>query len=262
MKALFVILFLLLGLSPVFGITDTRTLKEVGWAERLEDQIDLYSEILDVNNSKKNLDKILDPTKPTVFILVYYTCPRMCSFLLDGVLEAVSSNEKIRPGVDYNLVALSFDESDTVEIARQKKKKYMKNLNENEQWDFFVADTGSIETITQSVGFNFVKDGDEFAHPAGIIFLTKERKISRYLTGVMFDPRDFNLALLEASGGAIGKSLLSDKVLLYCYGFDPVGKKYALKALNVIKLGGVVTLLCIGVFMGFMWLKRDKKGNQ
>ena len=100
----------------------------------------------------------------------------------------------------------------------------MKNLNENEQWDFFVADTGSIETITQSVGFNFVKDGDEFAHPAGIIFLTKERKISRYLSGVVFDPKDFKLALLEASVGVIGKSSLSDKVLLYCYDFDPVGK--------------------------------------
>ena len=132
----------------------------------------------------------------------------------------------------------------------------------NETWNFFVGNPESIETITQSVGFKFIKDGDEFAHPTGIIFFTKGRKISRYLSGVVFDPKDFKLALLEASGGVIGKSSLSDKVLLYCYDFDPVGKKYALKALKVIKLGGAITLLCLGVFMGIMWLKRDKSENK
>ena len=259
MKVLFVALFFLSQTHFVFGITDEKQIKEeVGWVEQLGSQIDLDSEIVDVNNSKKNLDTILDKTKPTVFILVYYTCPRMCTFLLDGASEAILLNEEIRPGVDYNLITLSFDESDTTEIARKKKEKYSSSLDTNEIWNFFVGNSESIEMITQSIGFKFIKDGDEFAHPAGIIFLTKERKISRYLPGVVFDPRDFKLALLEASGGVIGGSSLSDKVLLYCYDFDPVGKKYALRALNVIKLGGVITLLCLGVFMSFMWFKKDK----
>jgi protein SCO1/2 len=84
----------------------------------------------------------------------------------------------------------------------------------------------------------------------------------RRVSGVIFNPKDFKLALLEASDGVIGKSTLSDKVLLYCYGFDPVGKKYALSALNVIKLGGGITLVLITVFMFFMWIKKDKKKNK
>jgi protein SCO1/2 len=100
-------------------------------------------------------------------------------------------------------------------------------------------------------------DGGEFAHPAGIIFVTKDKIVSRYLSGVIFDPKDFKLALLEASEGTVGKVSLSDKVLLYCYDFDPVGKKYALKALNVMKLGGAITLISLIILMIFLWTKKQ-----
>ena len=263
MRTFFVVLFLLSWPCSVLGITDERQIKEdVGWIEKLDSEIDLYSKIIDIKNSETNLNEVLDDTKPTVFILAYYTCPRMCTFLLNGAEEVVSSNTKIRPGVDYNLVTLSFDEADSPEIATKKQEKYAENLGEDEEWSFFVANRGSIKAITESVGFKFTRDGDEFAHPAGIIVLTKNRKVSRYLPGVLFDPKDFNLALLEASDGVIGRSSLSDRVLLYCYDFDPVGKKYALQALNVIKLGGAVTLLCLGVFLGFMWFKEKGGRNK
>ena len=108
------------------------------------------------------------------------------------------------------------------------------------------------------MGFKFQPDGDEFAHPAGIIILTSERVVSRYLSGVIYDPRDFKLALLEASEGTTGKVSLTDKVLLYCFDFDPVGKRYALKALNVMKLGGAITLIAIIIMMGILWLKKSK----
>ena len=253
--------FIIIFLQPslVLGINDTRQMKDVSWEEKLGNKIDLKSEIIDINGSNKNLDQVLDPEKPTVFVLAYYNCPRMCTFLLNGALDAVSANNEIRPGVDYNLVALSFDPSETPDLAKRKSEKYRNKLNDGESWEFFVANSTSIESITDSVGFKFVKDGNDFAHPAGIIFLTRDRRISRYLAGVIFDPKDFKLALLEASGGVIGKSTLTDRVLLFCYDFDPVGKKYALKALNVIKLGGAATLLGLSLFMGFMWFRKGKR---
>jgi len=116
---------------------------------------------------------------------------------------------------------------------------------------------GNINLITSSVGYKFMPDGGEFAHPAGIIFVTKDKIVSRYLSGVIFDPKDFKLALLEASEGTVGKISLSDKVLLYCYDFDPVGKKYALKALNVMKLGGAITLISLIILMVFLWTKKQ-----
>ena len=260
MKFIHIFLFIL-ALAPqlALAINDTRQMENVSWDEKLGSIIDLNSKIISTDGSNMSLDQILDQDKPTVFVLAYYSCPRMCTFLLDGTFDAVSSNTEARPGIDYNLVTLSFDSSDSPEFARSKEEKYEKKLNQGESWNFFVAEDISIKSISDSVGFKFVKDGNDFAHPAGIIFLTKERKISRYLTGVIFDPKDFKLALLEASGGVIGESTITDKVLLYCYDFDPVGKKYALEALNVIKLGGAVTLIALSVFLGFMWLRKEMK---
>ena len=123
---------------------------------------------------------------------------------------------------------------------------------------FYTSDDISIEKITKSVGFKFQPDGDEFAHPAGIILLTNDGIVSRYLSGVIYDPRDFKLAIIEASQGSTGTVSLSDKVLLYCFDFDPVGKKYALRALNVMKLGGAITLFAIIIMMGFLWLRKNK----
>ena len=263
MKSLFIFLLFLILSSAAFSVTDESVIaNKVGWVEKLGDKINFSANVVNSSNFLKPLGEQIDRDKPTVLILAYYSCPKMCTFLLDGVLEVVNLSPKIRPGLDYNLVAVSFDKKDNDKTSSLKEARYNEKLAANEAWSFYSADAANIESLTNSVGFKFVEDGDEFAHPAGIIFLTKEGKISRYLSGVIFNPKDFKLALLEASDGVIGKSTLSDKVLLYCYGFDPVGKKYALSALNVIKLGGGITLVLITVFMFFMWIKKDKKKNK
>ncbi|MFL2630815.1 MAG: SCO family protein [Thermodesulfobacteriota bacterium] len=258
-KILIIFIFFLLGISANAVTNQSIIEEEVGWKDRLGDEINKSSLIIDKDGIEQNLEAILDKTKPTVFIFAYYTCPKLCTFLLDGAAEVVLAVNKIRPGLDYNLITLSFDPTDIPEYSQAKEVKYSEDLEKNESWRFFTGSEESIKSIADSVGFKFVKDGDEFAHPSGIIILTKHGRVSRYLSGVLFDKKDFKLALLEASDGVIGNSSISDKVLLYCYGFDPIGRKYALKALNVIKLGGVLTLLLIGVFMFFMWFK--KKGG-
>lgn len=264
MKSLFVVFLFMLFITTSYSVTDESIIRNnVGWVEKLGDKIDFDANVINLNNETKRLGDFIDPNKPTVFVLSYYSCPKMCTFLLDGTLEVVNSNDKIRPGRDYNLITLSFDTKDNYITSSAKETRYNKKLNsKDEEWTFYSADTKNIELITNSVGFKFVPDGDEFAHPAGIIFLTKEGKISRYLSGVLFDPKDFKLALLEASDGVIGESTLKDKVLLYCYGFDPVGKKYAIKALNVVKLSGGITLVLVVIFMFFMWIKKDKKNKE
>ena len=133
MRTFFVILFLLSWPSSVLGITDERQIKEdVGWVEKLDSEIDLYSTIIDIKNSETNLDEVLDDTKPTVLILAYYTCQRMCTFLLNGAEEVISSNRKIRPGLDYNLVTLSFDPADSPEIATKIR------VGDGNSWEYQV----------------------------------------------------------------------------------------------------------------------------
>lgn len=120
---------------------------------------------------------------------------------------------------------------------------------------------GSILELTRSLGYKFMEDGDEFAHPSALIVLTPEGKISRYLYGIQHDPRDYKLALIEASDGKIGGNSLSNKVLLFCYQFDPIGKRYALKAINIVKIGGMVTLFTLSSFLAFFWIKEKSQNN-
>tara|TARA_B100000674_G_scaffold466679_1_gene450849 strand:- start:1823 stop:2599 length:777 start_codon:yes stop_codon:yes gene_type:complete len=255
MKFIFFLAFLTIN---VFGVSDVADIRNnVGWDEKYGQMLDVNSRLISQTGQETTFDSILSDDNPTVLVLAYYSCPKMCSFILDGVSEVVAASE-MRPGVDYNLVTLSFNQSDTPELSQNYYNKFANNLSNEESWSFYTSDEESIQKITSSVGFKFQPDGDEFAHPAGIIILTSERVVSRYLSGVIYDPRDFKLALLEASEGTTGKVSLTDKVLLYCFDFDPVGKRYALKALNVMKLGGAITLIAIIIMMGILWLKKSK----
>ena len=254
-KYFFYFLFLSLNLFAVTDENDIRT--KVGWDEKYGEELLSSSPILDLSGFETSLDNELNPEIPTIIVFAYYSCPKMCSFTLQGVEEAVVGSERFRPGKDYNLVTISIDENETSKAVLQYEQKYNEKLAKDEYWKFYSAPKNSIDLITSSVGYKFMPDGGEFAHPAGIIFVTKDKIVSRYLSGVIFDPKDFKLALLEASEGTVGKVSLSDKVLLYCYDFDPVGKKYALKALNVMKLGGAITLISLIILMIFLWTKKQ-----
>ncbi len=127
--------------------------------------------------SRLRLKNILNKDIPTVFVLAYYSCPKMCSFILDGVKDVVQASNK-RPGIDYNLVTLSFNSKDSFESSKIFENKYSSILNADESWNFYTSDDISIEKITKSVGFKFQPDGDEFAHPAGIILLTNDGIVS------------------------------------------------------------------------------------
>ncbi|MBA4728548.1 MAG: hypothetical protein CBC86_0001340 [Deltaproteobacteria bacterium TMED126] len=242
----------------LFAVTDENDIRtKVGWDEKYGEKLLSSSPILDLSGFETSLDNELNPEIPTIIVFAYYSCPKMCSFTLQGVEEAVIGSERFRPGKDYNLVTISIDEKETSKAVLKYEQKYNQKLAKDEYWKFYSAPKNSIDLITSSVGYKFMPDGGEFAHPAGIIFVTKDKIVSRYLSGVIFDPKDFKLALLEASEGTVGKVSLSDKVLLYCYDFDPVGKKYALKALNVMKLGGAITLISLIILMIFLWTKKQ-----
>ncbi len=186
----------------------------------------------------------------------------MCNFATDGVVDVVNNLSSLNLGKDFKILTVSFNSEDNPQIAGSKVKRYYESLNEKHfpkgNWHFLTGSEESVTRLTQSVGFKFKKEGEEFAHPSSLIIITPGAKISRYLYGIQHEPKDLKMALLEATNGEIGTSQIINKALLFCYQFDPVGKKYALKALNVVKAGGVMTLLTLGIFLTYFW-KREKK---
>lgn len=256
------LLLTLVSSVPVLAITDARDVKDIGIDERLGEIIPGEITLTDENNQSVLFKDLLSKDTPTVLNLVYYSCPKLCNFATDGLLKVVNETQSLALGKDYKLVTVSFDSKDTTELASKKALKYRsatKGVEAGElSWNFLVGDEKNIEKLTNTVGFRYKIDGKEFAHASALIVITPEGKISRYLHGIQHVPSDFRLSLLEASKGEIGESKLVNSVLLFCYGFDPVGKKYALKALNIVKAGGVVTLLTLGVGLTYFWRRESR----
>ena len=244
------------------ALSNVNDVKEIGFEEKLGSSIDMNTEFRGENGEPVSISSFFEGAKPVVLSLAYFTCPRLCLLGTDGVSEAINQLNSFRPGNDYTVLTVSFDPEESYEAINSNATRYKKALGggtqEAEGWHFLTATEENILKLTDSVGFRFKKDGDEFAHASGIVILTPEGVISRYLYGVQYDPRNFKLSLIEASEGKIGSSELLNKVLMFCYQFDPVGKRYALAALNVVKVGGMITLAALVTFLYFMW-KREKK---
>jgi protein SCO1/2 len=109
------------------------------------------------------------------------------------------------------------------------------------------------------VGFDYKWDAQrqQYAHAAAIFMVSPEGHLTRYLYGVQFTPKDLKLALLEASQGKLGSTL--DRVLLYCYHYDSAAGTFAPVAMNIMRLGGALTLAVLAIVLGALWTNEQRK---
>ncbi|OGP33330.1 MAG: hypothetical protein A2X88_05390 [Deltaproteobacteria bacterium GWC2_65_14] len=199
---------------------------------------------------------------PILVTLNYYTCPMLCPLTLQNLLDTAREIGGISLGDDYRILTISIDPGDRVETARARAGEIHSRMEGTadpaSRWPFLVGDEEAIGAVTRAVGFRYRKVGAEFAHPDVNILLTPEGRISRYLYGVEQDPTTLKLALIEAAGGKIGSSEVLNRVLLYCFQYDPAGRRYALYARNIMKAGGVLTLVLLGALYLVLWKRREK----
>jgi protein SCO1/2 len=96
----------------------------------------------------------------------------------------------------------------------------------------------------------------QFAHVSGILVVTPEGRLSRYFYGVEYSPKELRLALVESGQGRIGSAI--DELLLYCFHYDPESGRYGLVVMNLVRLGGVMTVLFMG---GFILMMRRRESR-
>ncbi len=225
-------------------------LPEVGFDQRLGESVPLDLAFTDETGRAVKLSDYFGK-KPVVLSLVYYQCPMLCTISLNGLAGALEVLSFV-PGQEFEVVTVSFDPTETSALAAAKKKAYMARYKREEAragWHFLTGPKESVEALTRAVGFRYVWDEatKQFAHPAGVLVLTPEGKISHYLFGVEYAPKDLRLALVDAAKGRIGN--LADQLLLYCYQYDPQTGRYSASILNVVRLAGAVTVLGLGAFI-------------
>lgn len=231
---------------------------EIGITEHLDEYLpkDIY--IMGEDSQKVVLTDLID--KPTIINYVYYRCPGICSPLMEGLAEVMDKSD-LTPGVDYQVLTISFDPSETIDLGIRKKTNYLNLVQKKEEiakgWHFFISDSASIALGTHAVGFNYKRTGNDFLHAASIMIISPDGKITRYLNGVYFLPFEFKMAILEASKGQSGPTI--NKILQFCYSYDPVGQTYVL---NVTKLAGTLILFIALVIFLFLVFKPKKKMEQ
>ncbi len=185
--------------------------------------------------------------KPVVLAFVYYRCPMLCDQVAQGVV-GVLRMLSFNPGRDYEVVFISFDSRETPEMAAEKKKKALSHFRRPEAdsgWHFLTGSRESVEAATKAANFRFSFDAKNnlFAHASGVLLLTPDGRISRYFYGVEYPGRDMRLGLVDASAGKIGTPM--DHVLLFCYHYDPTAATYSASILRIIRLAGVLTIVCL-----------------
>lgn len=238
-------------------------LKEIGVDEKLGDSIPLDLVFTNSDGDDVTLGELFEGDKPVLLNPLYYDCPVLCSVVLDGVFGAVKQLAW-SPGIDYTIISFSIDPEEGPELASSSKEFYLNQFDREsaaDGWHFLTGSQESIEQLTEAIGFRYKYEEEtgEYIHMASIMMLSPAGKITRYLYGANFREFDVRNALFEAADGTIGNSL--DKVLMYCFTYDPSSQSYVPVAMNIMKLGGLATLIILGIFLSVFWRRERNKKN-
>jgi len=258
MRKITLLLLVLLSIAgAAFGHESTASKADIVLTEKLGQYIPANALFVDENGKRVNLKNFID--KPTIIAPVYFSCTHECPMLLSGLARTLGKLELVRPGKDYQVLAISFDENDTPAVARDKKRNYIAAIGKpfpEDAWKFLTGDAVDIKKFTDSIGFQFQRDGDhDFSHPVTLVVVAPGGKIVRYLEGITFLPFEMTMALNEAAQGRIGTTR---QVLMYCFSYDPLKKSYVF---NILKVTGTVMVLFVGAFLIYL-LKTTKKHRQ
>ena len=241
-------------------------LEGVDVREHLDKPLPKDAVFRDHTGKSVRLGDYFDGKRPVVLTLAYANCKVVCSMVLAAEMESLKAQDWTL-GQEFRAVTISIDVNDTPAIAAKKRSQMLALYGRADSpevkraagnWDFLVGDQANIEKVAEAVGFKYRYDAREkqFAHPAVLMLTKPNGDLARYLYGLQFDPKDVRLGLLEASQGRSISTI--EKMILYCYMYDPIGAKYVVVAQNVMRLAGGITVILLGGFLFVMWRREAR----
>ncbi len=240
--------------SPPAAAPPAFTAQEVGIDEKLGQPAALDLMLTDEGGGRVALRSLVD--KPTILSLNYFRCAGICTPQLNGMVE-VFNRTQAEPGKDFQVITVSFDPRDTAEIAAQKRVNYLNEIKRpfpQAAWRFLTGDGATAKALADSVGFKFKAQGEDFIHPATLIFLSPKGEITRYLYGVTYLPADLQMAAQEAVRGEARPTV--SKWLNICFNYDPVGRKYVF---STTRTAAVITIFGAVAFVLVLALKKKRQ---
>ena len=254
-------------LAPAFAmVAQVPTAQDapVDVVERLGERV-ASAQFMDSESHRVRLLDLAARGKPVVLTLIYFDCPMLCSLVQKGVIKALNETG-LRLGEDYYGLTVSFSPRDTIPEARLRQGGYLQTLKNAGKaypahWPFLVGGDTAIRTVADSLGFRYRydKESQQYEHPAVSMVLGPDGKISRYLYGVEFSPRDLRLAVVEASQGKVGTTL--DRAILRCFKYDPASRKYHFYVMGVLQYGAGFFGVALIALLGVLWWREIRKAR-
>lgn len=235
------------------GLLSPDKIDDRRWVEEKTGQyLPLDLTFIDETGESLQLGDFID--RPTLLLPIYFYCPNICSRNLANLAVALG-NLSAKAGEDYRVIALSFNDVETPEIAAMAKRNYLKIVGDTfpeAEWKFLTGDKESIRKATDAVGFKFTKSDDvTFIHPAALIAIGEDGKVIRYVYG-SFLAGDIDMALIDAAKGT--PSLSVKRLLSFCFNYDPDQNK---SVFSYVKFG-VTLFFTLAVIFVFIYFKRRK----
>ncbi|MDA0377906.1 MAG: SCO family protein [Bacteroidetes bacterium] len=240
------------------------SLSGVGVEEKLGTMLPRDVVFMDSDGRQVTLGQYMDQGRPLLLNFIYHNCPMLCSITLEALGQTLSEMDWT-PGEQFEVLSISFGARETPEMAARARERMLTKLNREEAsegWHFLVGDSLNVHLLTDALGYSFkwVASTQEYAHPAVLVFAGEDGKVTRYLHGLDLPANDVRKALVEASEGKVGSVM--DQVLMYCYQYDPGSNSYVLHATNLMKVGGMLTLMLLGVGLFVFWRReRDRQSG-
>jgi protein SCO1/2 len=175
----------------------------------------------------------------------------LCSLTLNGLVKSMRPLA-FNVGDEFDVITISFDPNEAPALATAKKSVYVEDYGRPRAasgWHFLTGTADSIHGLTDAVGYRYKWDAytKQWAHVSAIMVLTPDGRVSQYLYGIEFSSRDLRLSLVEAGQNKIGN--LVDRILLYCYHYNPDAGKYGLAIMNTVRIASVATAVGLALFI-------------
>lgn len=237
----------------------------IGVESRLGESLDGGLGFHDEANHFIEFGSLFDGRRPVILSFNYSNCPKLCSVQLQNLTQALRQVD-FSAGKDFQVVSVSIDPNEQTARAAETKAKFTTMYNRpgtEDGWHFLTGEDETIRALAAQAGvkYKYLPDQKQFSHPPVLILVSPEGKLVRYLYGLDVKADTLKPALVEAAAGKIGSPVYFALYLTGCYQYNDMSGKYSMPAMNLMRLGGLVTIagLVIGIGPYLFWRGRGRK---
>lgn len=233
----------------------------VAVVEHRSEMLPLDLEFVDESGAAVRLGDYFGGDRPVLLTLNYYGCPMLCGLQLNGMVDAFRQMDWI-PGEQFEVVTVSIDPRETPKLAELKKQNYLNAYGKPEAaagWHFLTGKQPQIDSLAAATGFEYeyLEESGEYSHAAVAYVATPEGKLSRYLYGVVYEPKTLRFSLVEAGEGRIGTAL--DQILLYCFHYDASAGRYTPVVMNIMRTGALLSAVILAALLSAFWFWEQRR---